>query len=152
MFIPAMRDNLQLRPGAQAVVYITLNSLFESSTLIPAERPRAAEPSDDWKWTMRSAANRPILRLTEDGKVIMVSSSVTESASKHTDRARAEMTAGDGGFGSSGVHNVFVVDRTLDDGAGLRLYADIGKQPGPSVVGPSADIAAGYETRLGFAG
>ncbi|MEI9979558.1 MAG: carboxypeptidase-like regulatory domain-containing protein [Edaphobacter sp.] len=152
LFVPALRDNLQLRAGAQAVVNLTLNTLFESTTWIPAERRKADEPSDDWKWTMRSAANRPILRMTEDGDVIMVSSSVTESQSKHSDRARAEMTAGDGGFGSSGVHNVFVLDRTLDDGAGLALRADIGKQPGPGMVGPSTEVAAGYETRLGFAG
>jgi hypothetical protein len=152
LFVPALRGNLQLRAGAQAVVNLTLNTLFESSTWIPAERRKADEPSDDWKWTMRSAANRPILRMTEDGDVIMVSSSVTESPSKRSERARAEMTAGDGGFGSSGVHNVFVLDRTLDDGASLRIHADIGKQPGATAVGPSTEIATGFETRLGSAG
>jgi len=152
LFIPALRGNLQLRAGAQAVVNLTLNTLFESAVWIPAERRKADEPSDDWKWTMRAAANRPILRLTEDGDVIMVSSSVTESSPKHADRARAEMTAGDGGFGNSGVHDVFVLDRTLDDGAGLTLRADVGKQPGPTVVGPSVEVATGFETRLGPAG
>jgi hypothetical protein len=152
MFVPAMRSNLQLRSGAQAVVNLTLNTLFESATWIPAERRRADEPSDDWKWTLRAAGNRPILRLNEDGDVIMVSSSVTESQSKRTERARAEMTAGDGGFGSSGIHNIFVLERTLDDGAGLTLRADVGKQPGPTAVGPSTDLATGYETKLGFAG
>jgi hypothetical protein len=152
LFVPAMRDNLQLRAGAQAVVNLTLNTLFESATWIPAERRRADEPSDDWKWTMRSAANRPILRLAEDGDVIMVSSSVTESSAKHNVKARTEMTAGDGGFGSSGVHNVFVLDRTLDDGAGMVLHSDVGKQPGVTAIGPSTEVAAGFETRLGFAG
>jgi hypothetical protein len=152
LFVPALRDNLQLRAGAQAVVNLTLNTLFESATWIPAERRRADEPSDDWKWTMRSAANRPILRLSDDDDSIMVSSSATESSAKHTDRAHAEMTAGDGGFGSSGVHNVFVLDRTLDDGAGLRMHADIGKQPGATTVGPSTEVATGFQSRLGFAG
>ncbi|MCU1295331.1 MAG: hypothetical protein JWP08_4181, partial [Bryobacterales bacterium] len=152
LFVPAMRDNLQLRPGAQAIVNLTLNTLFESATWIPAERRKADEPSDDWKWTMRSAANRPILRLAEDGDVIMVSSSATEASPKHVDRARAEMTAGDGGFGSSGVHNVFVLDRTLDDGSGLVLHADFGKEPGGTVIRPSTEMATGFETRLGFAG
>jgi hypothetical protein len=50
------------------------------------------------------------------------------------------------------MHNVFALERTLDDGAGLTLHADIGKQPGPSTVGPSTEVATGYETRLGFAG
>jgi Carboxypeptidase regulatory-like domain len=152
LFVPAMRNNLQLRAGAQAVVNLTLSTLLESATWIPAERRKADEPSDDWTWTLRSAANRPILKLAEDGDVIMVSSSATESPSKRSDRARAEMTAGDGGFGSSGLHNVFVLDRTLDDAAGLRLYADIGKQPGPTAIGPSTEIAAGFETRPRFGG
>jgi hypothetical protein len=152
LFVPAMRDNLQLRPGMQAVVNLTLNTLFESATWIPAERRKADEPSDDWKWTMRSAANRPILRLADDGDVIMVSSSATESSPKHSEKARTEMTAGDGGFGNSGVHNVFVFDRTLDDGAGMVLHADIGKQPGVTAIGPSTEVAAGFATRLGFAG
>jgi hypothetical protein len=152
LFVPAMRDNLQLRAGAQAVVNLTLNTLFESATWIPAERRKADEPSDDWKWTMRAAANRPILRLADDGDVIMVSSSVTETSPKHSDKARAEMTAGDGGFGNSGVHNVFVLNRTLDDGAGMVLHADIGKQPGATAIGPSTEVAAGFATRLGFAG
>jgi hypothetical protein len=152
LFVPALRANLQLRTGAQAVVNLTLTTLFESTTWIPAERRKADEPSDDWKWTLRSAANRPILRLNEDGDVIMVSSSVTETPTKRSERVREEMTAGDGGFGSSGVHNVFALDRTLDDGGGLVMRADMGKQPGETAIGPSTDVAIGYETRLGFAG
>jgi hypothetical protein len=62
------------------------------------------------------------------------------------------MTAGDGGFGSSGVHNVFVLDRTLDDGAELTVHADVGKQPGATAIGPSTEVATGFETRLGFGG
>jgi hypothetical protein len=154
LFVPATRDNLQLRAGAQTIVNLTLNTLFESATWIPAERRKADEPSDDWKWTMRSAANRPILRLEEDGDVIMVSSSATENSPKHTDRVRAEMTAGDGGFGSSGVHDIFVLDRTLDDGSGLVVHADFGQQTGGSAIRPrpSTEVAAGFQTRLGFAG
>ena len=29
---------------------------------------------------------------------------------------------------------------------------DIGKQPGPTAVGPSTEVATGFETQLGFAG
>jgi hypothetical protein len=152
LFVPAMRGNLQLRAGAQTIVNLTLNTLFESATWIPAERRKADEPSDDWKWTMRSAANRPILRMAEDGDVIMVSSSAAEPPRKHTDRARAEMTAGDGGFGSSGLHDIFVLDRTLDDGSGMVLHADFGQQPGGTAMRPSSEVATGFETRLGFAG
>ena len=151
LFVPAMRTNLQLRSGAQAVVNLTLNTLFESATWLPAERRKADEPGDDWKWTLRSAANRPILRLAEDGDVIVVSSSATESK-KGAERVRTEMTAGDGGFGSNGVHNVFALDKVLDDGVGLTLHADVGTPLGPNSIGPSTEIATGYGMRLGMGG
>jgi hypothetical protein len=150
LFVPAMRGNLQLRSGAQAVVNLTLNTLFESATWLPAERRKADEPGDDWKWTLRSAANRPILRLAADGDVIVVSSSA--ESTKGAERARTEMTAGDGGFGSNGIHNIFAFDKVLDDGAGLTLHADIGTPRGPTPVGPSTEVATGYGMRLGMGG
>jgi hypothetical protein len=151
LFVPAMRANLQLRSGAQAVVNLTLSTLFESTAWLPAERRKADEPGDDWKWTLRSVANRPILRLAEDGDVILVSSSARETP-KHAERVRAEVTAGDGGFGNSGVHNVFAFDRVLDDGAGLTMRADIGTQPGAPSGGQSTEVATGYGMQLGMGG
>jgi hypothetical protein len=147
LFVPALRGNLELRSGAHAVVNLTLNTLFETAAWLPAERRKADEPSDDWKWTLRSAANRPILRWDEDGDVMTISSSATEN-SKASTRARAAVTAGDGGLGDNGVHNVFSVDRVLDDGAGVTMRADIGT----SAIGPSTDVATGYERRIGFGG
>ena len=44
LFVPAMRGNLQLRSGAQAVVNLTLSTLFESTAWLPAERRKADEP------------------------------------------------------------------------------------------------------------
>jgi hypothetical protein len=148
LFVPALRDNLELRPGVQAVVNLTLNTLFETAAWLPAERRKADEPNDDWKWTLRSAANRPILRLNEDGDVMTISSSATESTKAST-RASAGVIAGDGGLGNNGVHDVFSLDRVLDDGAGLTMRADLGTFP---IGSPSMDVATGYERRLGFAG
>ena len=152
LFVPALRDNLQLRSGAQAIVDLTLNTLFEQAAWLPAERRKADEPSDDWKWILRSAANRPILRLNEDGDVIMTSSSAERSRYKSTTQAKAAVTAGDGGFGSNGVHNIFAMDKVLEDGAGVTMRADIGTPIGSSAGGVSTEIATGYERQLGFGG
>jgi hypothetical protein len=154
LFVPATRENLTLHSGARTVVNLTLSTLFEASSWIPAERRKADEPGDDWKWTLRSAANRPILRMVEDGEVLVVSSSATEGA-KAYESAKNVVTAGDGGFGQSGVHNTLTLDRGLMDGADVRLRMDVGSglsQGTPPVGRPSVEIQAGYQRQLGFAG
>ncbi len=62
-FLPALRDRIGLRAGSAMVVNVTLNTLFEAMQLGPIRGP---SDDDDWKWTLRSAANRPILRVLED--------------------------------------------------------------------------------------
>lgn len=151
LFVPTMRGNLQLKPGARAVVNLTMNAIFDATSWLPAERRKADEPSDDWKWTLRSAANRPILRMVDDGEMIMISSSAAEHT-RTPDRARVGVTSGDGGFGTGGIHNVFQMDRSLPDGSDMRLRADVGAVTGPYLRAPSTSMSAGYERRLGFAG
>jgi hypothetical protein len=151
LFVPAMRGNLQLRPGARTVVNLTMNAIFDAASWLPAERRKADEPSDDWKWTLRSSANRPILRVLEDGEMVMISSSATEHKTA-PDRARASVSSGDGGFGTGGVHNVFQTDKSLPDGSDMRLRADVGAVTGPYLRAPSTSMSAGYQRRLGFAG
>lgn len=151
LFVPTTRGDLRLRAGARTVVNLTLNTIFATSTWLPAERRKADEPGDDWKWTLRSAVNRPILRMVEDGNVMTVSSSATES-NPPSSRVRAAVSSGDGGFADGGIHNVVTVDRVLDDGSGMIMRADLGAFPGPWSGSPSMDIASGFERRLGFAG
>ncbi|WP_035359495.1 carboxypeptidase-like regulatory domain-containing protein [Edaphobacter aggregans] len=152
LFVPALRGNLQLRSGARAVVNLTLNAMFDTAAWLPAERRKADEPSDDWKWTLRSAANRPILRIfDEDGGLVVMSSSAAEHVHP-VDKVRASVTSGDGGFGTGGVHNVFEMDRAMPDGSDVQLRADLGASTGPNLRAPSTSLQAGYERRLGFAG
>ena len=152
LFMPAQHGNLQLRPGARAIVNLTLNALFDTASWLPAERRKADEPADDWKWTLRSAANRPILRMVDDdGDMVMISSSATENTNQ-VDRARASVVTGDGGFGTGGIHNVFLLERTLPDGSDATFRANIGTQTGSLIRAPSTEVEAGYQRRLGFAG
>ena len=152
LFVPAMRSNLQLRPGARAVVNLTLNAMFDAASWLPAERRKADEPSDDWKWTLRSSANRPILRVfDENGDVVMVSSSAAEHV-RPADKLRTSVSSGDGAFGAGGIHNVFEMDRALPDGSDVQLRADLGASTGPYLRAPSTSMQAGYQRRLGFAG
>jgi hypothetical protein len=152
LFVPTTRGDLRLRPGAQAIVNLTLNTIFDATTWLPAERRKADEPGDDWKWTLRSAVNRPILRMADDdGNVMTVSSSATESSTPIS-RMRAAVSSGDGGFANGGIHNVVTLDRVLDDGSGMVVRADIGTGLGPWMGSPSMNIASGFERQRGFAG
>jgi hypothetical protein len=152
LFVPAMRGNLQLRPGARTVVDLTMNAIFDAAAWLPAERRKADEPKDDWTWTLRSVADKPILRVfDEDGDVVMMSSSAVEHA-RPADKARAGVSSGDGGFGTGGVHNILQIDRSMPDGSDVEVRADLGAQTGPSLQAPSTSLQAGYQRRLGFAG
>jgi carboxypeptidase family protein len=70
-FLPSVRENVNLRAGAERVVNLTLDTLFDAMQTLP-RRPGASD-DDDWNWTLRSYANRPILRLV-NGRPEMVSS------------------------------------------------------------------------------
>ena len=151
LFIPVQRENLLLRGGNKLTVNLTLNALFESATWLPAQRRRADEPSDDWKWTLRSAASRPILRMADDGRPVVLSSSVTETPHP-LDEARASVTGGGGEFGDGGIHNVVTVDRIMLDGADVLIRTDIGSVTVPLAGRPSTELQVGYQRLLGFAG
>ena len=62
-FLPALRERLGLDPGATLNVNITLSTLLGFMQLGPV---RTVSDDDDWKWTLRSVANRPILRALDD--------------------------------------------------------------------------------------
>ncbi|QMV17546.1 hypothetical protein GOB94_01630 [Granulicella sp. 5B5] len=144
-FMPTLRSNLRLQPGVQSIVNLTMNTIFDADNWLPAQRRRADEPVDDWKWALRSTANRPLLRLVDPEDGLSISSS-SETASKPISEGRVTVTNGDGTFGDGGMHQALLLSRTMGDGDGAVLRADIGNNtqsvdsPGPSVA-----VTAGYE-------
>ena len=153
LFLPATRGNLQLHAGASAIVNLTLAALFDTASWLPAERRQADEPDDNWKWTLRSNANRPILRVLQDGEVLEVSSSAAETRHQTAmTRVRASVSSGDGGFGEGGLHDIVSIRRSGEDGSESMLRADLGSAPVPTGYGTSQEIEAGYTQRLGFDG
>ena len=153
LFVPATRAHLQLQAGASAVVNLTLAALFDTASWLPAERRQANEPDDDWKWTLRSNANRPILRVLQDGDILELSSSATETHHQNAiTRVRATVSSGDGGFGQGGVHNILTVRRGAEDGSESMLRADVGSAQVPSGYGTSQELEAGYSQRMGYDG
>jgi hypothetical protein len=151
LFVPAMRRNLRLATGMRATVNLTLNMLSDPAAWLPVERRRPDEPGDDWTWTLRSAVNRPILRVLDDGQVEMASGQRVEAKKGRPVKAQVTVVGGVGGFGAGGVRSVLALDRAMESGADAMLRASIGAM-GADARNASAELAAGYERSLGFAG
>ncbi len=152
LFLPALRRNLQLSAGMRATVNLTLTTLSDPTAWLPAQRRKPDEPEDDWVWTLRSTANRPILRMVGDGDVVLVSSATAEAPRRSPVQARASVTGGDNGFGEGGIHTVVAMDRAMDNGSDVVLRADFAAVATPYGHAPAAEMDAGYEHSAGFAG
>jgi len=142
-FLPSLRENVALKSGAHLIVNLTLNTLFEAVQLLPTRR-RANEDEEDWKWTLRSAANRPILRLVDDSAVVVHG----ESADDRTLKAKVAFLAGAAaqGFGStSDMSTAFSLERSMFSSGTVSLRGNVGY----GEANPSAVVRASYARDLG---
>jgi hypothetical protein len=147
LFVPTTRSNLRLTAGMRATVNLTLGMLSDPVAWLPAQRRRADEPGDDWTWTLRSAANRPILRMMGDGSVVLVSSGARDAAHGAPMEARVSTMSGDGGFGGGGVHGVVALDRAGNNGSDAAMRASVATAGMGYGQAPATELDAGYERR-----
>lgn len=141
-FLPALRENVRVR--RTTVVNLTLNTLYEVMQWLPAQ-PRAANaPADDWEWTLRSAANRPLLRWLEDGPLVVVSDG---SAARPKLKARLMATGNEGTFGESGERFTATIEDT--PATSRELLARVDFAPGTDA---GMESMLGFSQDLGFAG
>ncbi len=141
-FLPTLREDLHLRSRSSIIVNLTLSTLFEAIQWLPAKPRGPGEPSDDWKWTLRSSSNRPLLRFLQDGPLVVLSGDDHGSAPQLA--ARVAVTTSSNGFGEGGLHHAFAVERSSATGGHLILRANLSPQPQKS-----SDYTAGYELALG---
>ncbi len=132
-FLPSLRENVRVRTNT--VVNLTLNTLYEVMQWLPAEPRRVNASSDDWEWTLRSAANRPLLRWLEDGPLVVVS----DRSGRPKLKARLMATGQEGTFGESGERFTTVVEDTPSNSRELLARVDF-----------APDSDAGMESMLGF--
>jgi hypothetical protein len=144
-FLPSLREKIGVRSGAKMMVNVTLTTLFEAIQLVPQ---RNQVDDDDWKWTLRSVANRPILRMLDDGTTVVATSG--ELPSDHDLKGAVTFLAGSPGegFGSaSDMSAGFAVERSLLSSGTLRLNGNLGYgSDGQSI--PSAVLRTTYTNRF----
>jgi hypothetical protein len=141
-FLPTLREDLQLRARSKVVVNITLSTLFEAIQWLPAQPRSPDEPTDDWKWTLRSSTNRPLLRLLQDGPLVVLSGDDHGSGPQLA--ARVSVTGPSREFGQGGPHHAFAIERSSAVGGHLILRANLSPQPTQG-----SEYMAGYQLALG---
>ncbi len=144
-FLPSLREKIGVRAGAKLMVNVTLSTLFEAIEMVPSRGP---SDDDDWKWTLRSVANRPILRVLEDGTTVVAQSG--DSGGDHDLKGTVTFLAGSPGqgFGSSSDMNAgFAVERSLLSSGTLRLNGNVGYDSDGQGV-PSGVLRTTYTSRF----
>jgi hypothetical protein len=153
-FLPSLREDILLRSGAHLIINLTVNTLADALKIMPARRSDAEE-SDDWHWTLRSATNRPILRVLEKDKdssdsqsLVVVSHKNSEQGSDRAVKASVAFMAGAeaGGFGSAGdMTTAFALEKSLFSSGTLSFNGNIGASAGD----PTGVLRASYSHNFG---
>lgn len=142
LFLPTLREDLRVAANSKVVVNLTVNTLYEAFRWLPAQPRQADEPRDDWDWTLRLSANKPLLRMLQDGPLVVVSEADGQNAEL---KARVTIRGGESGFGEGGIHHDFELKRLNDDTRQLILRADL-SQSGNTAL----NTVVGYEQQLGL--
>jgi hypothetical protein len=118
-FLPAWRDKVGLHPGTSTHLNITLNTLLNAMRMGPL---RGSADDDDWKWTLRSVANRPVLRVFDDPSL-----SADKSARNLTGTLSFLAGSAAGGYGSgSDMNTGFSVERSIFSSDRVGLSGNVG--------------------------
>ena len=140
LYVPASRYDLRVQAGKRAIADLRLVGLFDLSAWFPAETRKAEEPRDDWDWTLRSAASRPILRFSSNDQ-----SPSRSRESTRTSYIRPKMRAvvsGGSGFGTDGIGPEILAITPLRS-KGSDLLADAAIRPNRSSGTISTRLTAG---------
>ena len=143
-FLPSLREKIGLRAGAKLIVNITLTNLFEAIQLVNLP---AQSDQDDWKWTLRSISNRPVLRVLPDGTTAVVQDG-DSSGSEMKGTLKFLADAPGEGFGSSSdMSTAFSVERSLLSSGTLRLNGNLGYGIDGGAI-PAAVLRSTYTGRF----
>ena len=142
-YLPSLIENVVVRSGSRAVINVTLNTLAEAVRFLPP-RQMSPQDSDDWKWTLRSAANRPILRFDEDHGLVLAKSASGESRDFRPLTGSVAFVAGAqaDGFGSAPDYGTsFAVQQALFSSDTLSFDGRVGNGNGQ----PAGVIRTSYK-------
>ena len=140
-FLPSVREGLVVKPGSHLLVNLTLTTLIEAFQLLPTKRTDV-KADDDWRWTLRSSANRPILRVLEDEGFVLVS----EQSNANDLKGRVAFLAGVDGstIGMSDMSTAFSVEHSLFGSGTMSFTGNVASTPGT----PNGSLRASYRREM----
>ena len=140
-FLPTLRERVGLRPGSTILVNVTLTTIFESFQLSPVQ---GGPLDDDWKWTLRSMSNRPVLRMVDDSPIIVSN----ERSDDHGLKGTVSFVAGGGSdsYGSSDLTTGFSLEHSLFSQGTLAFNGNVGYGTGSGE--PATAVRASYSHNL----
>jgi len=146
-FLPSFRDGVGLRSGGKVVVNLTLSTLFDAIKLAPV--PDSPDEKDDWKWVLRSSANRPILRAVEDKSPATSIAAIGDSA-RHSHDLKGSLSfvagpASEGFGGASDMSTGFSVERSIFASDTIGFWGNIGYSDGAS---PASVLRASFSHKM----
>ncbi|HKW18182.1 MAG TPA: carboxypeptidase-like regulatory domain-containing protein [Terriglobales bacterium] len=139
-FLPTLREKINLKAGATVLLNLTLSTVFDALQITPR---RGNSDDGDWDWVLRSAANRPVLRILPDGSPVMVADKTSSTDLK----GALSFVAGapSEGFGSiSDMSTGFLVEKSLFASGTLTVNGNVGY--GSAV--PNAVVRSSYKHRM----
>jgi Carboxypeptidase regulatory-like domain len=140
-FLPTLRESVRVHAGGKMMVNVTLTNLFEAIQLIST--PAQSDP-DDWKWTLRSIANRPVLRALPDGTTAVIENGTDDL------KGSLALVAGSPSEGfstASDMNAVFSVERSVSSSGTLRVRGNLGYDADGSGAIPTAVLRTTYTTQ-----
>jgi hypothetical protein len=139
-FLPSEHEPIGLHAGAVMVLNVTLATLFDSVRLAPT---RTKADDDDWKWVLRSSANRPILRALDPSS----GKAVERSKADHDLTGRLAFVAGSGsqGYGStSDMSTDFSIQRSFFNEGTVAFRGNVGY----GEISPATVLRASYSRKM----
>jgi hypothetical protein len=140
-FLPTLREKIGLKAGAGVLLNLTLSTIFDAIQFAPR---REGTDDGDWDWVLRSASNRPVLRVLPDGSPVVVAKG---DQSKRDLKGTLSFVAGApaNGFGAiSDMSTGFRVEKSLLSTGTLTFNGNVGY--GASV--PNAAVRASFKHQI----
>ncbi len=150
LYLPSLRRQVRLGMGTRPVVNLMMSGIFDEATWISTSHSRPDNP-EDWKWTLRSPENRPMLRFASDADRLSVSGDEAR-VQQGESRGSFSIGASRGGFGSSGNQGTLtVLHRSADQARTLGLRSSVARTENSAASG-AVSLSTMFESNAGGLG